>query len=411
MFELIIAIRYLKAKRKQAVISVITVISVIGVAAGVMALVIGLAINNGVHDALERSLLSATDEVSIRERMPSGGIDQWEQIAAKLASLPHVRSAAPGLYMPAPLKGTSIAGGVIKGITIAPGTPVPPPLEHLKSGTFEGLRPIPGQLPGIIVGSKLAESIGAVVGKPGIKILVFDGRVTPIGDVEPTLEPVRVVGIFESGFYDIDANWAYMSLQDTQSVFTLDDVVNDIELSLDNIDRAPEVAAAAKAVIGPKLTALSWEEQNPGMLKSFKLDSAVTIVTIGLIQLVGALNILIALVMMVMEKHRDIAILMSMGTRLQQIRRIFIYEGALIGAAGTVIGLILGYTLSYFADHYRWIQVDAQTYGGLAYVPFESHWIDGLWIAAAAMAVSLLATLYPARNAARIAPVEALRYE
>jgi len=137
----------------------------------------------------------------------------------------------------------------------------------------------------------------------------------------------------------------------------------------------------------------------------------VTIVTIGLIQLVGALNILIALVMMVMEKHRDIAILMSMGTRLQQIRRIFIYEGALIGAAGTVIGLILGYTLSYFADHYRWIQVDAQTYGGLAYVPFESHWIDGLWIAAAAMAVSLLATLYPARNAARIAPVEALRYE
>ncbi len=193
-----------------------------------------------------------------------------------------------------------------------------------------------------------------MVGKPGIKLLVFDGRVTPIGDVEPTLEPVRVVGTFESGFYDIDANWAYMSLRDTQSVFTLDDVVNDIELSLDNIDRAPEVAAAAKAVIGPKLTALSWEEQNPGMLKSFlqKLASAVTIVTIGLIQLVGALNILIALVMMVMEKHRDIAILMSMGTRLQQIRRIFIYEGALIGAAGTVIGLILGYTLSYFADHY-----------------------------------------------------------
>jgi lipoprotein-releasing system permease protein len=411
MFELTIAIRYLKAKRKQAVISVITVISVIGVAAGVMALVIGLAINNGVHDALERSLLSATDEVSIRERQPGGGIDQWEQIASKLAGLPHVQSAAPGLYEQALLRGTSTAGGVIKGITIAPGAPVPPPLEHLKSGTFEGLRPIPGQLPGIIIGSRLAESIGAVVGRPGIKILVPDGRITPLGDVEPTLEPVRVVGIFESGFYDVDATWAYMSLQDTQTVFSLDDVVNDIELSLDNIDKAPEVAAAAKAVIGPKLTALSWEEQNPQMLKSFKLDSIVTIVTIGLIQLVGALNILIALVMMVMEKHRDIAVLMSMGARVQQIRRIFIYEGALIGAAGTVIGLILGYTLSYFADHYRWIQVDAQTYGGLAYVPFESHWIDGLWIAAAAMAVSLLATLYPARNAARIAPVEALRYE
>jgi lipoprotein-releasing system permease protein len=411
MFELIIAIRYLKAKRKQAVISVITVISVIGVAAGVMALVIGLAINNGVHDALERSLLSATDEVSIREQKPGPGIDQWEQIASKLAHLPHVQSAAPGLYEWAALRGTSATGAVIKGITIAPGAPIPPPLEHLKSGTFEGLRPSPGKLPGIIIGSKLAENIGAVVGKPGITILVPDGRITPLGDVEPTLEPVRVVGIFESGFYDVDLTWAYMSLQDTQTVFNLDDVVNDIELTLDDIDKAPAVAAAAKAVIGPKLTALSWEEQNPQMLKSFKLDSIVTIVTIGLIQLVGALNILIALVMMVMEKHRDIAILMSMGTRLQQIRRIFIYEGALIGAAGTVIGLILGYTLSYFADHYRWIQVDAQTYGGLAYVPFESHWIDGLWIAAAAMAVSLLATLYPARNAARIAPVEALRYE
>jgi len=410
MFELTIALRYLKAKRKQAVISVITVISVIGVAAGVMALVIGLAINNGVHDALEQSLLSATDEVSIQERLPSGGIDQWEQIAAKLARVPHVQSAAPGLYEPALLSGASSEGVVIKGITIAPGAPVPAPLVHLKSGSFEGLRPGAGKLPGIIVGSRLAEKIGAVVGKSGIKVLVPDGRISG-GEVEPTLEPVRVVGTFESGFYDVDATWAYMSLQDTQEVFGLDNVVNDIELTLEDIDKAPQVAAAANAVIGPKLTALSWEEQNPQMLKSFKLDSIVTIVTIGLIQLVGALNILIALVMMVMEKHRDIAVLMSMGARVQQIRRIFVLEGALIGAAGTIIGLILGYTLCYFADRYRWIQVDAQMYGGLSFVPFESHWIDGLWIAAAAMAVSLLATLYPARSATRIAPVEALRYE
>jgi len=410
MFELTVAIRYLRAKRKQAVISVITVISVIGVAAGVMALVIGMAINNGVHDALERSLLSATDEVSIQERVPSGGIDQWEQVSAKLAHLPHVQSAAPGLYEPALLTGTSSEGVVIKGITIDPGAPIPPSLAHLKSGSFDGLRRRAGELPGMIVGSRLAEKIGAAVGKSGIKILVPDGRVTPIG-VEPSLEPVRVVGIFESGFYDVDANWAFMSLQDTQAVFGLDDVVNDIELTLEDIDKAPSVADAANAVIGPKLTALSWEEQNPQMLKSFKLDSIVTIVTISLIQLVGALNILIALVMMVMEKHRDIAVLISLGARARQIRRIFVLEGALIGTAGTSIGLILGYTLCYFADRYRWIQVDAQMYGGLSYVPFESHWIDGLWIAAAAMAVSLLATLYPARNATRIAPVEALRYE
>jgi lipoprotein-releasing system permease protein len=409
MFELTIAIRYLKAKRKQAVISVITVISVIGVAAGVMALVIALAINNGFRETLEHNLLSATAEVSIQERVPSGGIEQWEQISAKLAHLAHVQSAAPGLYEPGLLSGASSDYVEIKGITIAPGAPVPPSLAHLKSGTFEGLRPVAGKLPGIIVGSKLAEAIGAAVGKSGIKVLVPDGRVTPIG-VEPSLEPVRVVGTFESGFYDVDAHWAFMSLRDTQTVFGLDDVVNSIELTLDDIDKAPEVAAAADATIGPKLTALSWEDQNSQLLHAFKMERIVTILTIGLIQLVGALNILIALIMIVMEKHRDIAILMSMGTRVQQIRRIFMLEGALIGAAGTSIGLIVGYTLCYFADHYRWLHLDAQIYG-LSYVPFESHWIDGLWIAAAAMAVSLLATLYPARNATRIAPVEALRYE
>ncbi len=409
MFELTIAIRYLKAKRKQAVISVITVISVIGVAAGVMALVIALAINNGFRETLERSLLNATAEVRIEERVPTGGIDQWEQISSKLAHLPHVQSAAPGLYEPALLSGGSSEGVEIKGISMAPGTPIPPSLTHLKSGSFEGLRPVPGKLPGIIVGSVLAEKIGAAVGKSGIKVLVPDGRVTPLG-VEPTLEPVRVVGTFESGFYDVDAHWAFMSLQDTQTVFGLDDVVNGIELTIDDIDKAPEVAAAADAIIGPKLTALSWEDLNSPLLHAFKMERIVTIVTIGLIQLVGALNILIALIMMVMEKHRDIAILMSMGTRVQQIRRIFMLEGALIGAAGTSIGLILGYTLSYFADRYQWLRLDAQIYG-LPFVPFQSHWIDGLWIAAAAMAVSLLATLYPARNATRIAPVEALRYE
>jgi len=409
MFELTIAIRYLKAKRKQAVISVITVISVIGVAAGVMALVIALAINTGFRDTLERNLLSATAEVRIQERVPSGGIDDWETISAKLAHLPHVQSVVAGLYEPGLLTGASSDYVEVKGVSIAPGAPIPASLEHLKSGKFEGLRPGAGKLPGIIVGSKLAETVGAVVGKSGIKVLVPDGKVTPVG-VEPSLEPVRVAGTFESGFFDVDAHWAFMSLHDTQTVFGLDDVVNAIELTLDDIDKAPEVAAAADAIIGPKLTALSWEEQNSQLLHAFKMERIVTIVTIGLIQLVGALNILIALIMMVMEKHRDIAILMSMGARVQQIRRIFMLEGMLIGAAGTSIGLILGYTLSYFADRYRWLHVDAQIYG-LSFVPFESHWIDGVWIAAAAMAVSLLATLYPARNATRIAPVEALRYE
>ena len=163
-------------------------------------------------------------------------------------------------------------------------------------------------------------------------------------------------------------------------------------------------------MIGPKLGAITWEEQNRQILNALRTERIVTVITIGLIQIVAALNILITLVMMVMEKHRDIAILMSMGARAKQIRNIFVFEGALIGAVGTAIGLMLGYTVCYFADHYRWIKLDEQVYS-LAFVPFEAHWLDGVWIAAAAMAVSMVATLYPARNATRIAPVEALRYE
>jgi lipoprotein-releasing system permease protein len=186
--------------------------------------------------------------------------------------------------------------------------------------------------------------------------------------------------------------------------------VNSIELMLDDIYQAPQVAAAAEKIIGPKLAATTWGEQNRQLLNALNMERTVTWITIGLIQLVAALNILITLVMMVMEKHRDIAILMSMGTKAAQVRNIFVYEGALIGAAGTAIGLVLGYTLCYFADHYRWVKLDQQVYS-IAYVPFEPRSFDGVWIAAAAMAVSLIATLYPARSATRIAPVESLRYE
>ena len=201
-----------------------------------------------------------------------------------------------------------------------------------------------------------------------------------------------------------------MSLGDTQKAFALDDVVNSIELKLDDIYRASSVASAAEAVIGPALSATTWEEQNRQLRNALKLERIVTVVTIFLIQIVAALNILIALIMMVMEKHRDIAILMSMGAQVRQIRNIFVFEGAMIGAVGTTIGLTLGYSLSYLANHYRWLPLDAQVYS-LSFVPFEPRWTDGIWIAAASLAVSLVATLYPAYSATRVDPVEALRYE
>jgi lipoprotein-releasing system permease protein len=409
MFEFFVARRYLRAKRKQVVISIITVISIIGVAAGVSALVIAVALTTGVRSTLQRNLLGATAPVSILQKDSAEGIQGWEQIAAKLSRLPHVTAASPGLYNPAYLNGpVRGAGVVIKGVAIGPDTPLPDALLlHLKQGSADGLRASDG-LPGIILGVRLADFTGAVVNKP-LEVMVPNREMTPFGMMAGSTR-FRVVGIFETGFYDVDNNWAFTSLPAAQRAFGLDDVVNSIELKLDDIDKARDVERAAEAVIGPKLAAITWDEQNKQILTALKTERIATIITIGLIQIVAALNILITLVMMVMEKHRDIAILMSMGARARQIRNIFLYEGALIGGVGTAIGLVLGYALAYLADRHHWIPLDEQVYS-LSYVPFDARWSDGIWIAAAALAVSLIATLYPARSATRIAPVEALRYE
>lgn len=410
MFELFVARRYLSAKRKQVVISVITLISVIGVIAGVTALVIAVAIQNGFRRAFQNDLLAATTApVSVLQKDDSAGIENWESVARKLSGLPHVKSALPGLYEDGLIALVRNDGVQIKGIPTGSGAAVPQVLQRLKSGSVDNMTAAPGELPGIIIGSRLAEDIGAVQGKE-IRLIIPDANLTPFGP-EPSVERLRVAGIFESGFYDTDLHWAYMQIRDVQRLFRVGDVVNAIELQVDDVfNNATAVAHEADAAVGPKLAAITWQEQYHALFDALKMERIVTVITIGLIQAVAALNILIALVMMVMEKHRDVAILMSMGARLQQIRRIFVYEGALIGASGTAIGLALGYALCHFADKYHWLKLNGEVYA-LSYVPFDSRWVDGLWIAAGAMAISLIATLYPAWNATRIAPAEALRYQ
>jgi lipoprotein-releasing system permease protein len=195
-----------------------------------------------------------------------------------------------------------------------------------------------------------------------------------------------------------------------QKLMGLGNVVNSIEIRLDNQDLAPQIAKEVARIAGPQFTAIPWEEQNRDLLHALELERAVTAITIGMIEMVGALNILITLTMIVLTKYKDIAVLMSMGARRSQIRRIFVMQGAMIGAVGTAIGLVLGYTLCYFAGTYHWVPLNESVYA-LSFVPFEPRPWDGVWIAGAAMGVSLLATLYPARNATRITPVEVLRYE
>ncbi|MBI5280426.1 MAG: ABC transporter permease, partial [Candidatus Solibacter usitatus] len=263
-------------------------------------------------------------------------------------------------------------------------------------------------MPGVVLGSQLARRVGM---QPGdvVTLISPQGELTPLGMRAKQMR-FRVAATFESGFYDLDNQFAFTTLNNAQRIFSLDDVVNSIELKLVELDRAPETARLAEALAGKDLGATHWMEQNRQLLSALKMERTVSLVTISLIQLVAALNILTALFMSVMDKRRDIAVLLSMGARRAQIARVFIAQGLMIACAGIVLGLALGYGLSLLADHYRWISLDEEIYS-LSWVPFEPRALDAVWITATALAVSLAATLYPARAATRIMPVETLRYE
>ncbi|MBV9267158.1 MAG: ABC transporter permease [Acidobacteriaceae bacterium] len=405
-FEWMVALRYLRAKRKQTVISVITVISILGVAAGVMALIVALAINNGFQSTLQGTLLSATAHVSIQEKTPGYGIAGWEELVPKLRALPHVVSATPGLYGQVAVKGPLIGwGAVLKGVPLGDGAGVPELLRHLKAGSLASFDS-PDRERSIIIGSRLAEQTNVTVDGP---ISLIGTQLTPLG-LAPEVYRFRVAAIFETGLYDIDSTWAFTTLTAAQRVLDLTDVVNSIELRVDDIFKAREVAGDATRVIGPKLVATTWMDQNHSLLNALKLEKTVSVITVALIELIAALNILVVLVMLVMEKYRDVAILMSMGARREQIQRIFVLQGLIIGAVGACIGLSLGFTLTAVLDKYRFLKLDEQIYA-LSYVPFQSHWTDGVWVAGLALLTSFIATLHPSRTAARIAPAEALRYE
>ena len=407
-FEVFVARRYLRARRKEAVVSIVTAISVVGVSAGVMALIIALAINNGFSNELQKNLLGATAHVDVIPKQAGDAIEDWRGLIAKLIKIPHVVGAAPsvssGVFFSGPL---NAKGGILFGIDVDLEPHVSDMFKHMKEGSLAGLK-AGGSPPGIVLGSGLARDTGMMLNSI-VTIISPQGDLTPVG-VRPGIRRFRVVGIFESGFFQYDDFWAYTSLHAAQEALSLTDLVNQIELKLDDKYLAPQVTVEARKIAGPRLTATNWIQENRQLFNAFRMERIVTMITIGLILLVAALNILISLVMMVMEKYRDIAVLMSMGARRQQIRRIFIWQGVLIGVTGTMIGLAVGYTLCYFADRFRWIRLDEQVYA-LSYVPFEPRLLDGLWVAAVAILISFLATIYPARSASRLTPTEVLRYE
>ncbi|MBM3783979.1 MAG: FtsX-like permease family protein [Acidobacteria bacterium] len=408
-FESFVARRYLTAKRRQAVISVITLLSIGGVAAGVMALIIALAITNGVRNTLQRSLLGATAHVSILEKELGVGLEEWQPLTDKLARIPHVNSATPVLYSQVLYSGPQTGqGGYLKGIPDTAREERAELAKYVKQGSLDRLRASADGFPPILLGAKLAQRTGMLLDSI-VTVIIPNGEMTPMG-ARPAYPRFRVVGIFESGFFDVDNTFAYAALDDVQRVTGVAGAVNSIELKLDDVNTALDVAAAVRPAIGDKLTAQAWQEQNKTVLNALKMDRIVAVITISLIQLVGAMNILISLIMMVMEKTKDIAILVSMGARWEQVRRIFILQGIYIGALGTALGLLLGYGVSFAAEKGQWFRLDAEIYG-LSHVPFEPRAIDAVWVSAAALVVSFLATLYPARRATAVLPAEALRYE
>ncbi len=409
-FEWFVAGRYLRARRKEKVISVITVISIVGVAAGVMALVISLAVNNGFRNTMQRNLLAATAAVNVVEKEAGGpGIANWASLKQRFQAIPHVVAVAPVLYDEVLITGaTNNKYATLKGIDLGSETETSETLRHLKTGSPANFSDDYDGLPSLIVGSKLAQDIGVTVNS--VVTAFSPTNYNPFGAPSFREQRFRVAGTFETDFYQVDDTWAYAPVATMRKLLAVGNVVNSLEIRVDKLDLAPEVAKAVARVAGNRYLAQPWQETSHELFHALEMERRVTAITIGMIEMVGALNIFITLTMIVMTKYRDIAILMAMGAKRAQIRAIFVLQGAMIGVVGTAIGLTVGYTLCYFADKYRWVPLNESVYA-LSFVPFEAQGWDGLWIAGAAMTVSLLATLYPARNAVQITPVEVLRYE
>jgi lipoprotein-releasing system permease protein len=414
-FELYVAARYLKAKRRQAVVGVVTVISIAGVTAGVAALIIALAITNGMRRDLQDKLLGSTAHVQLMQ-IDGRGISDWQPLMARLRNVPHVTAASPGLYEQVLVaRGARDGGALLQGILPDQERTVSDLLSSATPGAVPALEPEPqpaspqnAGLPPIVLGQDLAQTVGANTGD-SVLIVSPQGEMTPLG-VIPKYVRFRLAGTFHSGFYQYDNEMGFLRLADAQRLFDEPDLLSVISFKVDDLNRAPQIAHDIEQAAGPGFMTTNWTDQNRELFRALKLEQVVTFIVIGLIVIVAALNILIALTMMVMEKTRDIAVMMSYGVQPAQVRRIFLLQGLLISVLGTALGLLLGYLASWAGGHYHFIHLSAEVYS-IDTLPFAPRALDGLIVSAVSIGISLLATLYPSSTAAGVLPAEALRYE
>lgn len=402
-----IARRYLRSKYKPPVLRLVTFLSIAGVAAGVATLVIALAMNTGSSLAIRNRLLGVTAHVNIK---PNGtqGIRDYRQLMTRLAPTPGVEFITPAVYNQVLLlAGNQTEGVVLKGIDPRLEKRWDSALDHLVTGNGNFM-PDSSGIPAIIIGNILADNLKVEAGDY-VTVLSPQGSLTPFG-LLPRSRRFRISGIYSSGFYDYDANWAFITLRDAQELAGIGDVVSPLEVRVKNLDDAREIATVLAREAGLGYHTTTWMEENQPLFRAMSFEKLVTAIFIGLITFVAGLNVLVVLAMTVTDKAHDIAVLMALGARRIQVRKIFVLQGLLVGIAGTAIGLAVGYSLSWMANRWKLVPLDPEIYS-IPYVPFHSSGWDAIWITAAALAICIAATIYPARAAAGTLPVEILRAE
>jgi len=406
-WELRVALRYLTARRKQAFISMISGVAVLGVAVGVMALLIALGLMTGLQSEIRARILGATAHVSVF-RARAEPFEDFAPAIAKLRALPGVAGAAPAVYGKALLtSATGAAVATLKGIVPSEERTVTDVIAKLRDGSAAALeKPGEGAAP-VLLGSALADSLSVGVGDV-VTVTSPRGRLSPVG-LLPRVVRVRVAGTVKTGLYEFDAGWGYLPLASARRLFDAD-ATSLVEVRLDDMFAVKPVSKAIVASLGGGYVTTDWVQMNQSLFSALWIEKMAIGITIGLIVAVADLNIVATLVLMVMEKHKDIAILVSMGASRAAIMRVFMLQGSIIGAVGTALGGLLGWGGCLVLDHYQLIRIPEDVYQ-IAWVPFRLLPGDACVVLLGALVVCFLATLYPARGAARLDPAEALRYE
>jgi lipoprotein-releasing system permease protein len=405
-FELFIALRYLLARRKQAFISLISLISTIGVAVGVMALIIAMALMTGLQGELRDRILGSTAHIYVWK---TGGIEDYRGEVTRLQQIEGVVGAGPAI-MGRALISTDLADAFIslKGVDPSLEGNVTDIRRAMQSGTIGALvSASEDEPPGILIGRNLAQQLGLTVGETAT-LLTPQGTLSPMGMI-PRTRRVRVVGIYALGLYEFDAAYGFVSLDFAGRLVgkTMPDL---IELRVSDISAAPQIAERVVDELGEDYVSQDWSELNQTLFSALWLEKMAISIAIGLIVMVAALQIVASLILLVMEKSRDIAILKTMGTSSRRVMRIFMLQGLIIGVVGTAVGAVCGLALCFVFDRYRLIQIPMDVYQ-VAYVPFVVRPIDIAVVIVSSVIICFLATIYPSRQASRLDPVQALRFE